>query len=156
LGLIRRVAGWQHYKRSMIIYPRHFVRFIDGRAGRQIAIAFLPGELGRHLGTLETNVMLRLDYAHKLIRHDIYYEGFGEIQNTIDNGMCMREGPNELAFLYVKDNISPEIYFLVIKTPYAKNELWLKTFYRIRKAQYAKKLRPYSILRAHAENEFMG
>ena len=140
----------------MIIYPRHFVRFIDGRAGKQIQIAFVPGALARLLGTLEVNVMLRLDYAHKIIKHKIYYEGFGEIQNTIDNGLCMREAVNELSFLYVKDPVTREIYYLVIKTNESRRELWLKTFYRIRKPQYAKKLRPNRILREHAERDFMG
>lgn len=100
--------------------------------------------------------MLRLDYAHKVIKHKIYYAGFGEIQNAIDDGMCMRESKDELSFLYVKDNVKPEIYFLVLKTTAAGKELWLTTFYRIRKKQYAKKLRPYDILRPHAEREFMG
>jgi len=140
----------------MIVYPRHFVRFIDGRAGRQLAIAFLPGALGAYLRTLETTVNLRLDYAHKIIRHKIYYDGFGEIQNTIDSGLCMLESQYELSFLYVKDNIAPEIYYLVLKTTARRHELWLKTFYRIRKAQYSKKLKPHLIIRDHADREFMG
>jgi hypothetical protein len=46
--------------------------------------------------------------------------------------------------------------YLVLKTPAGRHELWLKTFFRIRKRQYAKKLRPYAVIRPHAESEFMG
>jgi hypothetical protein len=100
----------------MIIQPRHFVRFIDGRAGNQINIAFLPGELGARINTLQTSVSLRLDYARKIMGHRIKYEGFVQIQDTIDNGICMIEDEYRLTFLYVKDNVRPEIHFLLLKT----------------------------------------
>jgi hypothetical protein len=140
----------------MIIQPRHFVRFIDGRAGDQISIAFLPGELGARIYTLQTNVSLRLDYAKKLVRHRIRYEGFSEIQNTIDNGMCMIADEYRLKFLYVKDQVRPEIYFLLIKTDSTRSELWLVTFHRVKKKQFTSRLDPSSIIRPHAEREFMG
>lgn len=140
----------------MIIQPRHFVRFIDGRAGRQIAIAFLPGSLGAYIHTTETSVALRLDYALKLIRHDINYDRFGAIQNTIDNGICMVEDQYRLRFLYVRDNVRPEIYFLLLKTDKARGELWLVTFHRIQKKQFTDRLNPSKIIREHAEKDFMG
>jgi len=138
----------------MIVTPRHFVRFIDGRASDRMVVAFLPGSLGRYLGTLQTDVSLRRDYALKLIKHNIDYNGFSEIQNTIDNGHCLREKPNHLAFLFVKDNIKPEIYFLLIKTDKTREELWLVTFHRIKKSQFTKRLVPSNIIRPHVE-EFM-
>jgi hypothetical protein len=140
----------------MIIQPRHFVRFIDGRAGNQINIAFLPGSLGGHILTLQTAVSLRLDYARKLIRHGVMYEGFSYIQDTIDNGMCLIEDEYRLKFLYVRDNIQPEIYFLLLKTDRSRNELWLVTFHRIRQKQFTGRLDPESIIREHSEREFMG
>jgi hypothetical protein len=83
----------------MIIHPRHFVRFIDGRAGSSIEIAFLPGQLGVFIHTLETSVRLRLDYARKLlIKHKWRYEGFEYIQETIDNGMCILESSHTSDF----------------------------------------------------------
>jgi hypothetical protein len=140
----------------MIIQPRHFVRFIDGRAGAQIAIAFLPGALGAHLHTLQTSVSLRLDYAKKLLRHGMMYDGFGFIQNTIDNGHCLIKDRNHLRFLYVRDNVRPEIYFLVLKTDRSKQEIWLVTFHKLRKKQFTNRLDPSRIIRAHIDSEFMG
>src|SRR5271168_641699 len=107
----------------MIIQPRHLVRFLDGRAGDQISIAFLPGALGGHIHTLQTTVSLRLEYARKLLKHGVRYEGFFHIQDTIDSGMCMIEDDHHLRFLYVKDNIHPEIYFLLLKTDKSRREL---------------------------------
>lgn len=140
----------------MIIHPRHFIRFIDGRAGDRINIAFLPGALGAHIATLQTDVFLRLDYARKLIRHGIKYEGFAYIQDTIDNGMCLLEDNYRLKFFYVRDNIRPEIYFLLLKTDRARRELWLVTFHRIRTKQFTNRLTPSQIIREHVEREFMG
>lgn len=78
------------------------------------------------------------------------YSGFHEIQNTIDNGLCMAEGPHHLAFLYVKDRFKPEIYFLLVKTNKRRNELWLVTFHRLQLEQYTKRLKPTRIVRRHA------
>lgn len=141
----------------MIIHPRHFVRFIDGRAGNEINIAFLPGELGAHLQTLETDVKLRRDYARKVfLKHQMTYQGFEYIQETIDRGMCILEGSNHLRFLYVKDNVRPEIYFLLLKTDATRRELWLVTFHKLRKRQFSDRTDPKTIIRYHLESEFTG
>jgi len=139
------------------ILPRKFVRFLDGRAGAQFTVAFLPGQLGAYLGTLETNVNLKLDYAQKLVhKHKINFAGFEEIQNAIDKGFCLRDNPNHLSFLYVKEPVRPEIYFLLLKTNALKNELWLVTFHRLKKKQFERKLRESELIREHADDSFMG
>ena len=138
----------------MIIHPRHFVRFIDGRAGNHVVIAFLPGHLGGYLRTLQTDVTLRRDYALKLVKHKIDYHTFGEIQNTIDSGYCLRVDESRMAFLYVKDPLKPEVYFLLLKTDRTRSELWLVTFHRIRKAQFDRRLKAGMLIREHLD-EFM-
>lgn len=140
----------------MIIQPRHFVRFIDGRVGDRINIAFLPGALGTQIHTLETAVSLRRDYALKLLSHGVKFEGFSYIQDTIDHGMCLLEDDHHLRFLYVRDNVRPEIYFLLLKTDKSRRELWLVTFHKLRKKQFTDRLDPERIIRAHMEYEFMG
>jgi hypothetical protein len=140
----------------MIIQPRHFVRFIDGRAGQRIAIAFLPGALGAHIGTLQTTVSLELSYARKLLRHGLTYEGFDQIQDTIDNGLCLREGNSRLSFLYIRDEVRPELYFLHLKTARMGSDLWLVTFHKIRQKQFNKRLTVGPIVREYLEREFMG
>jgi len=140
----------------VIIQPRHFVRFIDGRAGDKVVIAFLPGYLGGHLKTLQTDISLRRDYALKLIRHGVNYQGFDEIQNTIEKGYCLQNDPLHLYFLYVREMSQPEIYFLLIKTDKMRQELWLVTFHRIRQKQFDKRLLKRFLLREHGEDEFMG
>jgi hypothetical protein len=140
----------------MVPQPRHFVKFMDGRAGDRISIAFLPGALGAYINTLQTDVSLRLDYARKLISHGIKYEAFLYVQETIDNGMCMLEDAYHLRFLYVRDAIRPEIYFLLLKTDRSRRELWLVTFHRLRKKQFSNRIDPGKIIRPHAEQKFMG
>ena len=140
----------------MFIQPRHFVRFIDGRAGSQIDIAFLPGELGAHIQTLQTSVSLRLDCARKLLRHNIKYEGFEYIQETIDSGICLVEDEYRIKFLYMKDPVRPEIYFLLLKAEKFRRELWLVTFHRIHAKQFSARLNRAQIVRPHAEPDFMG
>jgi hypothetical protein len=140
----------------MIIRPRHFVRFLDGRAGPRVTIAFLPGSLGTSIGTLQTSVSLEINYARKLLRHGLTYEDFDQIQDTIDNGLCVREDANRLSFLYIKDNVRPEIYFLHLKTAAMGSELWLVTFHRIRQKQFDRRLNRGPTIREHIEREFMG
>jgi hypothetical protein len=140
----------------MIIHPRHFVRFLDGRAGQTVTIAFLPGELGAHIGALQTNVSLRIDYAHKLLKRKLTYEGFELIQQTIDEGLCIMESYNRLSFLFIRDESSHEIWFLHLKSAQRGDELWLVTFHRISKNQLTRRLNAGVVLRAHFEREFMG
>ena len=132
------------------------MRFIDGRAGKQVAIAFPPGSLGAHIRTLETSVSLRLDYARKLLLHGMKYEGFDYIQETIDNGMCLIDDEYRLRFLYVKDSIKPEIYFLLLKTDRTRKEVWLVTFHKLRKKQFEDRIERDKIIREHVERDFMG
>lgn len=141
----------------MTVTPRQFVRFLDGRAGKQLVVAFLPGHLGGYINTLQTDVRLKHDYAVKLItKHQINFAGFDEIQNAIDHGYCLRDSPNHLSFLFVKDKFRPEVYFLILKTDATRNELWLVTFHRIKQKQFERRLKGAEILREHAEDEFMG
>jgi hypothetical protein len=139
----------------MIIQPRQFVQFVDGRAGDHAPVAFLPGGLGAYLNTLRTEVILRRDYAIKVLNHLKIYEIFGEIQNTIDRGFCVQMDPVRLGFLYVRDAVRPEIYFLLIKTARQGEELWLVTFHRIQPAQFDVRLRGGRLLREH-DGEFSG
>jgi hypothetical protein len=101
-------------------------------------------------------VSLEINYAKKLLRHGLTYEGFDQIQDTIDNGLCIREGSNRLNFLYIKDDVKPELYFLHLKTARIGSELWLVTFHRIRQRQFNKRLAFGPTIREHIEKEFMG
>jgi hypothetical protein len=100
----------------MIIQPRYFVRFLDGRASDRINIAFLPGALGGHIRTVQTDFMMRRDYALKLMKRKTNFQEFGEVQNTIDNGHCILDGPRHLAFL------QPERRIMVSHIPQNKKE----------------------------------
>jgi hypothetical protein len=100
--------------------------------------------------------MMRRNYALKLMKRKTNFQEFGEVQNTIDNGHCILDGPRHLAFLYVKDKIKPIIYFLLLKTDSRREELWLVTFHKIKKKQFTGRIHPDRILRYHMEDEFMG
>ena len=155
--LVARITAFSHFSQTMIIHPRHFIRFLDGRGGNAINIAFLPGDLGACIQTLETSVKLRLDYAKKLLtKHKVRYQGFEYIQEAIDNGMCIQENETHLRFLYAKDNVKPEIYLLVVKTDARRKELWLVTFHKIGKRQFSAKTAPKAVIRLHMERDFSG
>lgn len=137
----------------MLVPPRHFVRFLDGRAGPFVTVGFVPGNLSGHLGTIQTGLRLRRDYAHKLINeHEVNFYDFKHIQETIDRGHCQVVEAMRLQFLYVRDQSREEIYNLVIKVDATRQELWLVTFYRMRKKQFFAKLRPRALIRIHLDD----
>lgn len=113
----------------MILHPRHFVSFIDGRYGEVQTIAYVPGEFTRLIGSLSSDLMCGRQYAIKLNRkHGLPYEKFQLIQPAIDHGYVKQVG-NDLEFLYFDDSDPGHPYLLAIK-PVGRNEIWLKTFYR--------------------------
>ncbi len=103
---------------------------------------------------METEVKLGREYAKKFVKNRrTKFEGFSEIQNTIDRGICMQLDRHHLGFLWVKDRVKPEVYFLLIKTNGKRDELWIVTFYRLKKKQYTKKLDPYAVIRQHYDDD---
>lgn len=132
--------------------PRHFVRFLDGRAGKEISIAFLSGGMGRFLSTSTTDIRLSLEYAQKLnLKHRMTLEKFEFVQDAIDHGYCFEAMGRRLEFVYVRNDVATEIYCAVIKSAAPGNELWLVTFHRIQLAQLEKKRRALHMVRDHQE-----
>lgn len=129
----------------MLLHPRHFMRFLDGRYGSVQAIAFIPGQFARQIGVLTSELRIRRDYALKLQRdHGLRYEQFQLIQPAIDEGYVLLDDKNQLVFLYVH-NVR-DFYRLAVKGT-RQDELWLLTFHRIRQLQFDSLLRRNRLLR---------
>jgi len=136
----------------MILAPRHFVRFLDGRAGEVATIASLPLDLGAHMPTQAGDVRIRRDYALKLMqRHRMTYEKFQLIQSAIDNGWCFKTKANHLEFVYIHDTGagSHKQYTLVLKSARWGQETWLVTFFRSQPQQLRTKQRKGTLIRSH-------
>jgi hypothetical protein len=146
----------------MRLHPRQFIRFLDGRAGDQTVIAFLPGDLGARIPTLATDVLIKCEYANKLrMKHHLLYEHFSIIQPTIDKGVCIRsEKSGQLEFLYADQKIFGSRFLLVLKAANGGREVWLVTFFRTNDAQIKSKLRRAAqsgtIVRAAIDDEWDG
>lgn len=135
---------------TMLLAPRHFVGFLDGRYGTVQQIAFIPGEFTRLIGSLSSDLLIRRDYALKLQReHGLRYEQFQLIQPAIDAGYVLIDDKQQLVFLYIHN--TREFYRLAVKTAKMGSELWLLTFHRVRQLQFDSLLRRYGLLREHEE-----
>lgn len=138
----------------MILAPRHFVRFLDGRYGSVQRIAFVPGELTRQIGTLESHLLIERSYAQKLLqKHRLTYQHFQMIQPTIERGYAIIDGGRNLVFAYDDQEQFHAVFRLAIKTNAAKNELWLRTFHRIDVRQMNSMVRRFRLIKEHATRE---
>lgn len=134
----------------MLLHPRDFVRFIDGRAGDVAIIAYVPGEFTRHIGSLSSDLQCGREYAIKLNqKHKLPYEKFQLIQPAIDNGH-VRMVRNSLEMVYYDDSDPGPPYLLVVKAV-GRYELWLSSFYRVERWKERSLLRPRRgrLLREH-------
>lgn len=127
------------------------VRFLDGRMGKTIPVAFLPLDLGAYMPTTQCEVRLEFDYAHKLKnKHQITYRQLNVIQKCIDFGWCIRHKKNHLEFIYCADQIGKVYYLLVLKSARSATETWLVSFYRIRPKQHTSHLKRGTLIRSHS------
>jgi hypothetical protein len=134
----------------MLLTPRDFVRFLDGRLGQVQQIAFVPGEFTRLIGTLESKLLLDREYALKLQRkHNLRYEHFEMIQPTIDRGYAVIDGGRNLVFAYDDQERFHRPFRLAVKSNRAKNELWLRTFHRIGVRQMNSMVRRWPLVKNH-------
>jgi hypothetical protein len=133
----------------MLLAPRHFVQFLDGRHGDVAIIARVPGDLGAHINAYTMELRIGLNYARKLlIRHHLRYEHFEMIQPAIEHGYAGVDRGNLLFFLY-DDLRFHSIFRLVVKTAAGGSELWLKTFHRCKAQQVKNSLRRMNVLKMH-------
>jgi hypothetical protein len=140
----------------MLLSPRDFVRFLDGRYGDVQRIAFVPGDLSRQIGTLESNLLIERTYARKLLlKHRLRYEHFQMIQPTIERGYVVIDGGGNLVFAYDDQERFHARFRLAVKTTDARDELWLRTFHRIKLAQMNSLVRRFRLIREHQTREHM-
>jgi hypothetical protein len=146
------------YFGRVLLHPRDFVSFIDGRYGGEVVtIARVPGEYTRQIDSLSSDLLCGREYAIKLMKdHSLAYEKFQLIQPAIDRGYVKRvrnEDRFELEFLYY-DETDPGLPYLLVVKAVGRSELWLKTFYRTErwkeKRYFSRKGR---LLKEHADLE---
>ncbi|MDE2515163.1 MAG: hypothetical protein KGL12_03960 [Rhodospirillales bacterium] len=138
-----------------MLYPRHYVQFLDGRRGKAAVIARLPGEIAARLPAQTLDVQIGQDYALKLIRkHNLNYADLAMVQPAIDLGWCTRTRPAMLDFLYVTQEPFPRRFILGVKVARGGMEVWLQTFYRCTESDIRRRLRraqeANALFRTHA------
>jgi len=136
---------------GVLLHPRQFVSFIDGRMGDVATFAHVPGEFSRQIGSLSSDLQCTREYAMKLFqKHKLPYEKFQLIQPSIDLGH-VRIVRKDLEFVYYDDSDPGPPYLLVVKAV-GRDELWLRTFYRTERWKEASLLRARRgrLLREHA------
>lgn len=142
----------------VLLHPRDFVSFIDGRYGDEVVtIANVPGAYSRVIDSLSSDLRCGREYAIKLMRdHSLAYEKFLLIQPAIDRGYVKavsNNGRQELEFLYY-DGADPGLPYLLVVKAVGRQELWLKTFYRTERWKEKRFFsRPGRMLKEHADSE---
>ncbi len=133
----------------MLLAPRYFVAFLDGRLGETQRIAFVPGDLGAHIHAYSPHLTIGRTYALKLQRkHSLKYEQFQLVQPAIEHGYAgIHRG--DLVFLYFHEE-TRRWFLLAVKTAAAGAELWLKSFYPLDAKRTGKIRRQMTMLREHA------
>jgi hypothetical protein len=139
----------------MLLSPRHYLRFLDGRNGPFAIVGFLPGDLAARMPTLSTEVRIGRDYAKKLWeKHHLGHGDLGMIQRAIDHGWCTKSRGNALDFLYVDTAGQPLRFILGLKSAYGGAETWVTTLHKSDEQQIRRRLRRAraggTLLRAHS------
>lgn len=136
----------------MLLYPRHYMRFLDGRGSEFAVVAFLPGELAARMPTLSTEVRIGRENAMKIwTKHRLGYWELGIIQRAIDHGWCAKSRSSSLDFLYVSPD--GKRYVLGLKAAYGGQETWVTTLYQTQEVKIRKRLsqanKDQALIRSH-------
>jgi hypothetical protein len=117
---------------AMTLYPRLFMKLVDGRAGGVANVAYVPTEIGVLFSALTHDVKLTRICAVKLIKtHKLSYDDLDHIQTAVNEGYIFRGRKSRyLEFLYVDAKGPFRHYLLVLKTARYGEEIWLQTFQR--------------------------
>jgi len=142
-------ARTRGYVGVMLLTPREFVRFLDGRSGDVQTIAFVPGGFTARIGAVSCDLLIRRDYAHKLNRtHGLRYEHWGIMQIAINHGYAILER-GDLVFVYLDDTVFNDMFVLAIKEAANGQELWVKSFHRCEPRKLNRLLKNGELLREH-------
>jgi|SRR5580698_4735522 hypothetical protein len=136
----------------MALYPRIFMRLIDGRAGGTAEVACLPSEVGVLFSALTNSVRINRACAIKLMtRHKFTYYDLNYIQYAIDEGYILRgRKPEFLEFFFIDTRGPYRHYLLVLKVARYGQEVWVQTFHRSDEHILRAKLkRSAKVLRLH-------
>jgi len=126
----------------MLLAPRHYQRFLDGRNGTFAIVGFLPGDLAARMPTLSTEVRIGRDYAKKLWeKHHLGHGDLAMIQRAIDHGWCAQSRGNALDFLYVDTDRQPTRFILGLKCAYGGTETWVTTLHKSDEQQISRLLK---------------
>ncbi len=136
---------------KMTLYPRLFVKLIDGRAGGVANVAYVPTEIGVFFSAQTHDVKIARDYAIKLMKtHRLAYDDLRYIQNAINEGYIFRgREPKYLEFIFV-DAAGPYRHFLlVLKVARMGQEIWVQTFHRSDEFALRSRIKKKRMLRPH-------
>jgi len=75
------------------------------------------------------------------------------IQPTIERGYTVIDGGRNLVFAYDDQERFHAIFRLAVKTNGSKNELWLRTFHRIKVGQMNSLVRRWRLIKEHQSRE---
>jgi hypothetical protein len=146
----------------MLLYPRQYVRFLDGRMGNMAIVAFLPGHLAAQMPTLSTDVRIGREYAQKLwAKHGLGHGSFRLFQPAIDHGWCAKSRDNGLDFIYIDSSRAyidargePVRFILGLKSARGGQETWVTTLHPSTEQQVRRRLRRATdsgrLIRAHS------
>jgi hypothetical protein len=127
----------------MLLYPRQYVRFIDGREGDSAVLAILPGELAARMPTLSTEIKIHRAYAIKIWeKHNLRPNDLAVVQKAVLHGWCTKSRNDSLDFLYVDPTTSiPRRLIVGIKSAYGGQETWLTTMYKAEESEIRRRLK---------------
>jgi hypothetical protein len=137
--------------RLMALYPRIFMRLIDGRAGGIAEVAYLPSEVGVLFSASTSSVQIERACAIKLlITHKLTYYDLNYIQSAINEGYIIRGRELKfLEFVFIDSRGPYRHYLLVLKTAMYGQEVWVQTFHRSDEYLLRAKLKAGRMIRQH-------
>lgn len=139
----------------MLPTPKKFIAFLDGRGPEVIPVGRVPVDVSAYIGARTSDVLMARPYALKLIqKHALRYADFEAFQSALDDGWAcidQRANPPALVFVYCDPFNAGRNYKLAIKRNGMADELWVKTFHRIKEPQYTKLLMGLERVREHLE-----
>ncbi|BEV09619.1 hypothetical protein ATDW_01150 [Asticcacaulis sp. DW145] len=130
------------------MHPRDWKKFFDQGYDREIRPVQVPLPIVNYLGASSRNLIVHHSYVFKALnKHDIPFEQFPMIFETVDHGTAIKDKPRHVTFFHFDKTEWNRWFQVTIKVAGENRDLYLCTFYKTKETEVRRRMKNAEIIK---------